>query len=668
MKKTIFVLFAILLFFVPLALWPVTSEVFEFNKMVLVYILTALIVGAWSVRMIIERKFIFRPTTLDTPLLIFIGSQFISTILSIDPLTSWLGYYSRFNGGLLSTICYSLLYWAWVTNFDSKETLQLLKIWLAGAALVSLYGVLEHFGIDKNVWVQDVQSRIFSTLGQPNWLAAWLAALIPITWALAIKEKLYGRNFWIYFSLSTLFFWTLIFTKSRSGILGFFIALVIFWIGATWKNWKNISTYLKPFTFFASSLLIIILISGTQFSPSVWQLLNKRQAVPAEALAKGPALEVGGTESGTIRKIVWTGALQIWLHYPIFGTGVETFAYSYYKFRPAEHNLVSEWDFIYNKAHNEFLNVAANSGTVGLVSYLVLIGFTIYIFIQKIENPLAIALLAGYSGLLATNFFGFSVVPTQLQFFLFPAIAIGIAVQSTKYEVQSRKIVTTQKLLIFLVVCTVSYVLFSIGKYWFADTLYAKGKSYNSISRPDVATKYLTQAINLEPNQAIFHSELANSYKSLALSFYQQKDKGNTKKFTDLTISESNTAISLSPANVNLKRSLFGVYITLATTNPNFLLSAKNTLVDAISSAPTDAKLYYNLGLVYARTGQEESALAALKKTIELKANYKEARLAYAILLIDKKQTSEAKLQLEYILKNIDPNDSLTKQTLESIR
>src|SRR5258706_11884597 len=252
MKKTIFVLFAILLFFVPLALWPVTSEVFEFNKMVLVYILTALIVGAWSVRMIIERKFIFRPTTLDTPLLIFIGSQFISTILSIDPLTSWLGYYSRFNGGLLSTICYSLLYWAWVTNFDSKETLQLLKIWLAGAALVSLYGVLEHFGIDKNVWVQDVQSRIFSTLGQPNWLAAWLAALIPITWALAIKEKLYGRNFWIYFSLSTLFFWTLIFTKSRSGILGFFIALVIFWIGATWKNWKNISTYLKPFTFFAS--------------------------------------------------------------------------------------------------------------------------------------------------------------------------------------------------------------------------------------------------------------------------------------------------------------------------------------------------------------------------------------------------------------------------------
>src|SRR3972149_8223240 len=243
LQKAIFFLFAILLFFVPLVLWPFTSEVFEFNKMVLVYILTVLILAVWLTRCIEAKMFIFRRTLLDIPLLVFLGSQLISTILSIDPVTSWLGDYSRFNGGLFSTICYSLLYWAWVSNFDAKETLKLIYVWFASAVLVSVYGVLEHFGIDKNVWVQDVQSRVFSTLGQPNWLAAWLTALIPLTWALALKSRISnqesGKNsklvtrsavkildskFLYFFSLSALLFWTLLFTKSRSGFLGFGIA------------------------------------------------------------------------------------------------------------------------------------------------------------------------------------------------------------------------------------------------------------------------------------------------------------------------------------------------------------------------------------------------------------------------------------------------------------
>ena len=155
-KKIIFWLFGILLFLVPLILWPFTSEVFEFNKMVLVYFLTILITASWTLRMVFEKKFIFRRTILDIPLLVFIGTQLISTLFSIDPSTSWLGYYSRFNGGMFSVISYSLLYWAFVSNIDAKRTIKLIYIALVSAAVVSIYGVLEHFGIDKNIWVQDV--------------------------------------------------------------------------------------------------------------------------------------------------------------------------------------------------------------------------------------------------------------------------------------------------------------------------------------------------------------------------------------------------------------------------------------------------------------------------------------------------------------------------------
>lgn len=667
LQKIIFYLFAALFFFIPLVLWPATSEVFEFNKMVLVYLLTASITATWLIKSIFAKKFIFRRTILDTPLLIFLGSQLVSTILSIDPLTSWLGYYSRFNGGLLSAICYSLLYWAFVSNFEKSETLNLIKVWLGSAALVSIYGVLEHFGIDKNIWVQDVQSRVFSTLGQPNWLAAWLVALLPITWVFALEKfRISNSKFLIYFSLSVLFFWTLIFTKSRSGLLGFAAAFIIFWGLYFWKNKNQYKKHLAPFFIIISSIIAISLISGTELTPGLSVLLNKPASQNVSQAAKDTALETGGTESGTIRKIVWKGALAIWARYPVFGTGVETFAFSYYKFRPVEHNLTSEWDFIYNKAHNEFLNVAANSGTVGLLTYLALIGFSIYQMIKTKDQNFA--LLAGYASLSVTNFFGFSVVPTQLEFFLFPAFAIALAVQSTNHREQIKKPESSQKIFIFLVLCTVSYVLFTVSKYWYADLFYAKGKAYNSISKPDAATGHLTKAISFEPNQALYHSELATSDVSLALAYYKQKDLSGTKKFTDLAIGKSDTALSLSPANLNLKRSRFGIFIMLSTIDRNYLINARDTLIDAIASAPTDAKLFYNLGLTYARIGQPDLALATLKKTIELKSDYKEARLAYAILLIDQKQNAEARVQLEYILKYIDPNDSLTVQTLESVK
>lgn len=668
-QKIIFLLFALLLFFVPIVLWPFTSEVFEFNKMVLVYGLTVLITGSWIIRSIQEGKFVFSRTILDKPLLIFLGTQLIATILSIDPTTSWLGYYSRFNGGLLSTICYSLLYWAFVSNFDEKDALKLIKIFLGSSVIVSIYGVLEHFGIDKQYWVQDVQSRVFSSLGQPNWLAAWVVALMPITWALTLKEKVKSLNYWVYFAVSVLLFWTLIFTKSRSGILGIGIAGLIFWGGVLFYSKSNLKDIIKPVLITGFSILAISLISGTQWTPSLSAILNHK-TTQTQKEVQGPALETGGTESGTIRKIVWKGALDVWSHYPVFGTGVETFAYSYYQYRPKEHNTVSEWDFIYNKAHNEFLNIAANSGTTGLLSYLSVIVFSVILFVKSLKNQkyFALAFLAGFISLSATNFFGFSVVPTQLEFYLFPAFIVAIAGGEKQISPKTKKLSGVQAALTIVTIGLAGYLLILITNYWYADYFYSMGKAYNGTKQMGKAISFLSNAIDLEPYQALYHNELASAYSATALGYGQQKDASSAAKFAQLAISESQKAVGLSPANLNLKRTQFGIFVMLSSLNPNYLLNARAVLIDAIKYAPTDAKLYYNLGLTYARTGMLDLALSTLKTAVDLKPNYREARLGYAILLIDRKENAEAKTQLEYILKNIDPNDSMAKQQLESIK
>jgi O-antigen ligase/Tfp pilus assembly protein PilF len=674
-EKIIFWLFGILLFLVPLILWPFTSEVFEFNKIVVVYLLTILITATWGLRMIYEKKFIFRRTILDVPLLVFLGSQLISTVLSIDPGTSWLGYYSRFNGGMFSLICYALLYWAFVSNIDAKKTVKLIYVTLISATLVSVYGVLEHFGIDKSIWVQDVQSRVFSTLGQPNWLASWLVALMPAAWVLMQKLDFKSKSFWVGFSLSALFYLVLLFTGSRSALLGFGVAALIFWGGLLWLNRKVLTPVLKSSAIAGFSLILLSLIVGTQFTPSLASLIKKPGAAQAPAAQSGgTVLEYGGTESGTIRRIVWKGAVQVWLHYPIFGTGVESFGYSYYLYRPAEHNLTSEWDFIYNKAHNEYLNFAANSGTVGIISYLVLIGFSIFSFIKLIKRGsefavIGFALIAGYVSLLVCNFFGFSVVPTDIQFFLFPAVAFAIMVnEEEKSKNNKTKLSNTQKVTIGIVAFAALYLLIIVFRYWNADTLFAKGKSYNSINKPDVATQYLTQAVSLEPSQPVYYGELATSYARIAVALNQQKEATQSTQVSNLAIAEITKAVALSPANVNLKRIEFGVFIMLSSINPNYLLYARDVLVTATAQAPTDAKLLYNLGLIYARVGQTDLAMETLKKTIAIKADYRDARLAYAYLLISKDQNQEARDQLNYILEKIAPTDSLAKQALESIK
>lgn len=108
-NKSIEILFYTIFLTVPLAMYPTTSELFEFNKMWLVYIYCLVLLFLWGTKIIIQRRLVIRRTFFDIPLLLFLSSQLISTLFSLDLHTSFWGYYSRFNGGLLSMLCYVFL-------------------------------------------------------------------------------------------------------------------------------------------------------------------------------------------------------------------------------------------------------------------------------------------------------------------------------------------------------------------------------------------------------------------------------------------------------------------------------------------------------------------------------------------------------------------------------
>lgn len=673
-QKVIIYSFCLLFILVPLAVTPWNYELFEFNKMLVVYALTAIITGAWLIKMVLQRRIIFRRTFWDIPLCLFFISQLTSFLFSIDKHTSFWGYYGRFNGGLLSVICYLLLYWAFVSNLNYKITNYVLRISLVTALIVSICGILEHFGhsiscllfvgkFDVACWVQDVQSRVFATLGQPNWLAAYLVALMPLTWALALKKVSSIKYQGILYTLFFILYTCLLFTQSRSGFLGFGVSFLIFWGLSFWLNRRQIKTILRPFLIIMS-LTVIVALFARLSQPN--QLPNK-PSIDNQSTSIQPLLI---SESSDIRKVVWHGAIEIWRHFPILGTGPETFAYSYYWFRPREHNDLSEWDFLYNKAHNEYLNYAATTGTVGLISYLILIGsFVIWAF-KNSKSKLQIALLSGFISILITNFFGFSVVITSLFLFMFPAFAVtAYNLQPTTKDKGENKASTKldwwQSVLIITFVLGSMFFVLRLAQYWQADRYYSTGEKLSNSGKYDQAFYAVQAAIKSRSTEPIYHDQLALVSANLAVIAGKQNNATLSAQLANFAVSESDKAIKVSPDNLNFYKNRTKAFYKMAESDSQYLVQAFESLLHAAKLAPTDAKIKYNLALLYAAADQNETALKTLEETITLKPNYEDARLTLALFYEQANQKDKAREQYQYILTNINPNNEQAKEKLK---
>lgn len=731
--------FYALFFLTPLILYPKTFELFEFNKMWFAYAVSLLILFLWVSKMIISEKFLCKRTPFDIPLMLFLASQTISTAFSIDPHVSFWGYYSRFNGGLLSIITYIFLYYAFVSNFITAKkdsgffeniSYKMLIASLFSGTAVALWGFTSHFGYDLtclmfrgelNVacWTDAFQPtvRLFSTLGQPNWLASYFSILIPIALSIgilklasyleknnpsSIKNTFTSKKFLVpisYFLFSTLLFIEVLWTASQSGYLGIISGLTVFTGGFILFVYKKSPLKKLEFKILASVLVIFFSISFFMGNPlanrfsflSIYGFINttsinqeNTKEVKSETLAI-PALEGGGSDSGKIRTIVWTGALEIFKRYPIFGSGVETFAYSYYKVKPVEHNLLSEWDYLYNKAHNEYLNYLSTTGLVGLGTYLLFIFWFLFYAIKKTlkEQNLSIkiielGLISSFTTILVSNFFGFSVVMINLYMFIIPALFLGVRGSKTD-DVSEKELTPIKYISLFILGCVCLYFVFYLLKYWTADQEYNLGYNLQKVQEYVQANTHLTAAAKLVPDEPIYKDELASNLATLSYLLYSQDQATQAAIFSDQAITLSNEVTKKYPHNLTFYKTRVRLFFTLAQADPAYLTDAIKAVEQAKFLAPTDAKVSYNAGLLYGQKGDLDKAISELHHTLELKPNYRDPRVALASFYKEKadkeldmskrqEYLQNAKKELEFVLKNIAPNDPQVKELLNSIK
>ncbi len=707
MIKSLLMLSAGLLGVLPLIFTFINDELFETPKLIVVYLVAGLIgLGGLGLMLISGRKTWRRPQFLHWAVLAFVVTQIISTVLSIHPYTSLWGYYSRLHGGLLSTLAYTCLFFVWSQVLTRKQVRSLIWVILIGGLLAGLYAAPEHFGLSPSCilsssglnwgvdcWIQDVQNRVFGTLGQPNWLAAYIVLTLPVAISLFVhhfktnhllKSRL--TNWPNYFLLAYIYlnYAVLLFTKSKSGFLALGVAGV-FWLGL------NIRRLSPGLTWLVGGGLLISLLFGTPYSPDLptmfdqatHRLTTSSTSNSAPSVSTDALPPAGGTDSGVIRQIVWRGAWQVFLRYPIFGSGVETFAYSYYQDRPLAHNLVSEWDFLYNKAHNEFLNLLATTGLVGTTSYVVMLVVFIvtgWIFVikkppagktaHKIEGDQNIVsgMMAGVVALTVSNFFGFSTVSVTTVMYAFLAFVIVLSSNhDDDLTIKNEQKINPNGYLILIVLGFSSLVLTSqIVNYWRADVLYARSKALFVSQAYQDSVDVLSQAIALRPSEALYYDELSNQVAQLASALDITGDSSGAAQLATTGVTASDVALELNDRHLNFYKTRSRVFLLLSQINPNYLSEAEKTIKQAMQLAPTDAKLVYTLARIYELQGKVPEAATAAQDAISLKPNYGEVRVFLAQIREKEGDFDAAVQEYKYVLTHISPGDSAVTKMLAS--
>lgn len=702
LRRWICHLVIIMVGFLPFVFCWLSDELFEFNKMLFVYAFASVIGCLCAARCLIEKRFIYQKSPLNYALLAFLASQIIATIFTMHQRTSLLGYYTRLNGGLLSTFAYLTIYYAYLTNFDTRARHQLFTWLFTSSSLVSLYAIGEHYGhsfscfiikgkFDVSCWIQDVQTRVYATLGQPNWLAAYNVTIIGL--ATTTMLSVYRRRDLSLLKFITpicliLNFMSLLFTKSRSGIIAFAAGLLLTTLLLI-PVWAHLSRALRrqQIAVYACTLALFFLpalIWGTQYTPAISKLIPATQAqedTPAFGLpARLQGINTNITDSGDIRKIVWRGALDIYRHFPIFGTGVETFAYSYYQFRPSDHNWTSEWDFLYNKAHNELLNFAANTGTFGLITYIslfiVLTYLTLHYLFTAAHTPayltksyILIGVTASLFALSITNFFGFSTVSVQVLLYLFlaivatttaptPALLPSLVNQVKPYPIDQ----TWQKVSFVTLGLIACFCLGQVWKTWYADHNFARCKSLITRTNASTAMEYCAAAIQLRPREALYYIELGNYYAQYAYALAKQAPDHveDIHKLMNTGLTLSNIGIQLNPHNLNFYKTRFMMFSSLAKIDPSLWKTALADLDEARRRSPTDPKLVYYYGQALAATGDTDGARAAYEQAAALRPLYPDARLAAAASAIAAGDFATAKQHYLYLQAYTDQQNAAT--------
>ena len=617
-------------------------------KGALALILTGLVALLWVFQAVCRGELRLLGTPLYFPLLLFVGVSILSLLFAQNRI--------RGLETILSQFLMFTLFAAVAHQFQSpRQVARIIWLIFGTSAIVATIGILQYNAIDL-IGLPKVYGHLpLSTLGNTNFVAHYLDLVIPLAAALLVLGR---RPPWWQTAgvILTLLLTSshMVLTVSRGGWLSVVSSLVLL-VLLTSRGWRRRR-------FLVAGVVALALLSPIgEFALSSVQIDENRTLYQVVETHVEQSIErVASTFddrnfSRTMRTRIWADTIAMIVAHPVLGVGPGNFEFLLTDYRsvPSQRAwaaLMGSLEEVPYFAHNEYLEIWAETGLVGVVAMIWFLGALLWFGITHcrqeeeegdgIGSPwsrraVTAGCLCGLAAAVVHAFFSFNFqdATSATHIWLFAGIIVGlnrdrIPVHAGLHSRVARAVTLGAGLAVAGSAAAIAVCALVGDAYYFQALRHSKFQYYQS------AAEHLRQAVDWRDQAFRHHHELGRIAQYLG-----RHGEAEIALRRSLELHPTNPAAMrlLGKALVSQARPEEAVSVFKRVVAIEPLTAGNHTLLadalrqsglheDAIevrkqvlSLRPDDASVWMSLGIQYQEVGQISESIEALERAEKLR-------------------------------------------------
>jgi len=648
----------------PLVFYPYLVRIFNPAKELAFNILVIIGLMLWALKMTTTERFKITRTPLNLPILAFMAICALSLLWSNSPMVSLLE--------LPLFLAGPILYFIVVNNVHKEHQInRLLTTLLIISSLLGIYGIFQYNGIDFSFWKANIgRQQVFGLFGNVNYFAEYLIVPLPLVISLFFAARNKTSKILLLVGILTMG-GSLLLTFTRGSYLAIGISSIFMFLLYLASQGKSFLKEHKKIFIFILALIILVTFLFVLPSP-----LNEPGTVISKIKGRISISQFTSGSSLKRREAIWGFTALMVKDHPLLGSGLGTFKYNSLSYQAqffdqGENRRLYPYG-IADKVHNEYLQLGAEIGILGLgiFFWLIITYFNYGIKLlkrlkDKYKQGIIIGLMGGIVAVLIDAIFGFPLhLPaTLVLFWLFIGLIVSLN-HSENHSGQEVKTVRVKEIrsktkgdgiesniyrfkpLLYLIIILLSLFLCVMVICPFVSQVYEfYGVKHAEKADYDTAAKYFQEALKWNPyfgmayynlgqiiyqkgiyTPAIENFEKAEKYMDhpdlpsrLAYLYFKkgQLDKGIAKLKQAITYQKDEKSM------VPLYTDLGNNYMRAERYKP-----AEIAFKNALKINPKYVNAHYGLAGAYLRQNKLDEAQEELQKVVELAPDSEEANYA----------------------------------------
>jgi len=608
----------------------------------------------WALKYLIDKKIIWKKSEINLYIFLFFLIISISILISKHTIVSLRDY--------IIFISYFLIYFIILNNIGNrKEFDSFIILFFITSFLVSIYNLFHYYGFIS--YLKEF-GPVISTIGQKNWTSNYLALIFPIMFSYFLLEKSKRKKIFYFVALSIVYA-TLMICQSRGiwisiSLTSIFAIYIIFKFNLI-KTFKENQKWLTLLIF----IFIIITIIYSTDNPLNKGAITVTERVMSTFDEKDPSINT--------RFLIWKNDLQMIRDRPFLGGGLGSFRLNYLnyqaKYLQDNPSYIKYWAHA-GEAHNEYLQIGAEMGLIGLGIFLSII-FIFYNLILKYlkkesrdnEKIIVFGLLMGITCFLIHSLFSFPLHVPALgsAFFIIVGLTIvylkdfrfskfGNSKKGNKNVIKRQSSRLTILFTILILLVTIFVIDSLVIRPYLAEVYAYKGRENLAFAKYNNALSDFEYAAKLDPYNGRILLNLGATYYNLG--FFEEAEK---------TLQQSKEYYN----DRNIYRNLGLCYMKLER-----FQEAEEEFKHAIYLDPKFTKAYFDLGLLYFQQENYDKAVEQWNKILEIEPNFPNKYIVLNNLGIVYQKKEMPDKALEYFvqaLQLVPEGDPIEKEIEEEI-